>query len=218
MKRVVLAGLGAATFLVLMALSQPVLSQASFEPSAVVSEEARTYGQLQRRYQQRMKAQRLQTVTGWVLTPEKAPIAGAVVSVGKQVTVSDETGFFELEQVPVGAYSVSFTHPDYVTQQRSQHVRAYQDNVLYGSLIPRQPAVQVEVSRGFRLEHEGVTLDFPAHALRRVDTGERVQGRVDLRLTSIDPAKAWIGWATPAPLVGERLDGSLTSLRSLPTS
>jgi hypothetical protein len=134
-----------------------------------------------------------------VLDASGQPIPSAAVSLGDGLLPTDGAGRLLLQPLPPGRFTTRVDAPGYASATVSVELSEGLNVGARVRLLPVGTAVPFLAENGVSVQHQGVSVSLPAHAVVDAD-GQPVSGPVQLLVTALDPT---LGLATlPGPLEG----------------
>ncbi len=148
------------------------------------------------------------SLRGIVLDDNRTPVFGASVSMGGQMTTTDEQGFFRLENASVTTNRafVTVEYSGYFQGSRS-YTPTSNESFIRIQLNPKTAIGNVSSSTGGELIHSsGAKVDLPANGIS-TSSGSAYSGNVNVAAHFLDPTDPAIDEFMPGDLIGEDATG-----------
>lgn len=132
-------------------------------------------------------------ITGFVTDENNAPLAGAQVKAGNKQTITDEYGYFSINDVslPQAAGFVKIAKTGYFDNYRTFLVNKDQETFVRAKMLLKKEAGVVDaVAGGTVTSTDGVKITLPANGVVKADNGAVYTGDVHVNVHKIDPSNA----------------------------
>ena len=155
------------------------------------------------------------SVSGFVTNEQDEPVYGATVKAGAGITKTDKYGFFQFNDVMVvkEAAVISVEYSGYFNAIKTYAVTEGKPAFFRIKLLPKTIAGTIEsVSGGTVSLQNGLSISFPANAVKDVATGLLYNGTVKVAAQWLDPTSAELNNIMPGDLRGINTSGSMDLL------
>ncbi|NII28087.1 carboxypeptidase regulatory-like domain-containing protein [Pseudoflavitalea sp. X16] len=132
-------------------------------------------------------------IAGFITDESNAPLAGAQVKAGNKQTITDEYGYFSINDVSLSEVAgfVKIAKAGYFDNYRTFLVNKDQETFVRAKMLLKKEAGVVDaVTGGTVTSTDGIKLTLPANGVVKADNGAVYTGDVHVNVRKIDPSNA----------------------------